>query len=135
MMVNVMTKEEAAHELNHFFIDELSFCCCGCPASVAVLIRDVLRLCPLYDHRSEFDKLLPTYGIQYFVLYILDKADLIEHGGTVGGAWLTAKGEKLRADLEAVSIYDPELNSLFPDSPEGPPESCQKCYPPELDRA
>lgn len=62
------------------------------PETAARLVRDILNMCPLYQHREEFEKLLPNDGAQYLILGLLDEAGLIEHGGGIGGSWLTDKG-------------------------------------------
>jgi hypothetical protein len=54
----------------------------------------------LYEHREEFERLIPNYGLQYLVLYMLDHLDLTEHGGTVGGGWLTDKGKSVLDALQ-----------------------------------
>lgn len=77
------------------------FCGCGDPDSAMVLVRDVLKL--LSERKGwgeEAKKLLPTEGIYYFILYSLDDKKLTEHGSSVGGSWLTQKGEEVLADIE-----------------------------------
>lgn len=73
--------------------DGFGFCGCGCPEDAYALVRAVLELCPLFDHRAEVAALLGDSGIHYFVLYAIDRTGLIEHGSSVGGSWLTAKGK------------------------------------------
>ncbi len=53
------------------------------------------------EHRGAMKALLPTEGIEYFVLYVLTEWDLLEHGGSVGGSWLTDKGKDVLAALES----------------------------------
>lgn len=117
------------HELNHFFHDELHLCGCGRPEDAAVLVRDILRCCPLYQGRKQFEELLPNSGAQHIILGLLSDADVIEHGGGIGGSWLTDKGKDILASLESVAQNDPDMRSVFPDSTEPPPEECKKCYP------
>lgn len=81
------------------------FCGCGQPAQALSSLRELLALHPLYDHRAEFERLIPDEGLQYLMLYTLDHFDLSEHGGSVGGAWLTDKG---RAVLEALEREMPD---------------------------
>lgn len=76
------------------------FCGCGHPEVAAERLRDLLALHPLYEHRAELNALIPDEGIQYLVLYMLDRLELSEHGSSVGGAWLTDKG---RAVLDAMN--------------------------------
>lgn len=127
-----MTDRSLEHKLGHFFFDDLHLCGCGIPESAARLVRDVLRLAPFYENQGALQVLLPTDGIFYLVLGQLNNADLIEHGGCIGGSWLTEKGKELLGQLETVSAYDPELETLFPDSDVAPPEECTVCYPEEL---
>lgn len=42
----------------------------------------------------------PGNGYDYLILYFLDANGLMEHGGNVGGGWLTAKGEAVKLFLE-----------------------------------
>jgi hypothetical protein len=123
-----------AHQLNHFFMDELHLCGCGSPEAAACLVRDILRLCPLYDNRKGIEELLPNDGVQYLILGWLTDTDLLEHGGGIGGSWLTDKGKTVLASLEEISKADAELETIFPDSTEPPPDECDKCYPKELSK-
>jgi hypothetical protein len=76
------------------------FCGCGSPESAAGALLRLLRLHPLYEHRKEFEEWISDVGVEGLLLYALDRDDLTEHGGAVGGAWLTTQGEDLRAALE-----------------------------------
>jgi hypothetical protein len=76
------------------------FCGCGSPDMAADRLRDLLALHPLFDHRPEFEALIPDEGLQCLILYTLDHFDLTEHGGTVGGGWLTKKGKAVLAALQ-----------------------------------
>lgn len=75
------------------------FCGCGNPEDAAAALLRLLRLHPLYEHRPKFEAWLPDDGLQYLLLYMLDRFELTEHGGSVGGAWLTPKGEAVRNAL------------------------------------
>jgi hypothetical protein len=56
-------------------------------------IGDLLALAPFYDHRAAVrTRIGGGPGVEDMVLYALDGAGLIEHGGGIGGSWLTAKG-------------------------------------------
>jgi hypothetical protein len=89
-----MTRAELRVELDWF-------CGCGEPAAAAAALLRLLRLHPLYDHREEIGEWLPDTGVEMLLLYHLAARDLTEHGGTVGGAWLTEKGEQVRDALAA----------------------------------
>ena len=69
------------------------FCGCGSPEAAAAALLRLLRLHPAYDHAEELETLVPDNGIRHLLLYHLDQLDLTEHGGNIGGAWLTDKGE------------------------------------------
>ena len=75
------------------------FCGCGNPEDAAAALLRLLRLHPLYDHHEEVTTWLPDDGVRYLLLYKLDRDELTEHGGSVGGAWLTSKGEAVRDAL------------------------------------
>lgn len=91
-------------------------CGCGCPEDATRLVYDVLQamserwvegrkhdlfvagdrpaLEAVWKRYAERIKaLLPTSGVEYFVLYLFDHWGLTEHGGGVGGCWLTDKGQ------------------------------------------
>jgi hypothetical protein len=112
-----MTRYELRVELNRWM------CGCGSPESAVRFVYDVLSAIrtrwddskPLSlfrpQDRPALDRvwaeqaaamkaLLPTDGIEYFVLYILNDWDLLEHGVSVGGSWLTEKGKAMLAALD-----------------------------------
>jgi hypothetical protein len=76
--------------------DQLGLCGCGVVESGYALVRGLLALAPFYDHHEEIAELLdpvPEHSaVHWIVLCVLDRAGLIEHGGAIGGAWLTRKG-------------------------------------------
>lgn len=80
------------------YLDEW-FCGCGNPGMAASALLSLLRLHPLHAHRPEIEAWIGDFGIEYLLLYTLDSQDLTEHGGTVGGGWLTEKGEAVRDAL------------------------------------
>lgn len=77
------------------------FCGCGSPTLAAERLRDLLALHPLHSNREAFEAFVPDAGIAELLLYTLDHFELTEHGGTVGGAWLSDKG---KAILEALNL-------------------------------
>ena len=96
-------------DLDHLYqlTHDLGFCGCGDPESVYNLVRDLLALfeekwsdkAKQNDaHWREVsqqitDRIGGGEGVYYAVLYFTDRAGLIEHGGSIGGSWLTAKGK------------------------------------------
>lgn len=83
------------------FLDQW-FCGCGSPKDAAGALLHLLCLHPLYENRGEMNAWLGDAGdgVEYLLLYMLDHLELTEHGGTVGGGWLTEKGEKVRDALK-----------------------------------
>lgn len=90
----------ARHELRVFFDAKIPMCSCGNPEAGVALVYEVLKLHPLYEHRAELRMLLPTTGIEMVVLGVLHEAHLNEHGGSIGGSWLTPLGESILAALQ-----------------------------------
>lgn len=87
------------------------FCGCGEPDAAAAALLKLLRLHPLFEHRPEFERWIPDEGVQNLLLYQLDEAGVTEHGGTVGGGWLTEFGITIREAL-AVEESD-DFDTLF----------------------
>ena len=94
----------------------LGFCGCGMAETNLRYVRDCLR--HIANLRLVWEKEKPESeaaykewdeagkklmgNAEYFTRYVLDQKELTEHGGSVGGAWLTDKGEELLADLDAL---------------------------------
>ena len=77
------------------------FCGCGQPESAVERLRDLLR----WHHRENGgykgrEAAVNDAGFEMLLLYFLDHMGLTEHGGSVGGAWLTAEGEGVLGALE-----------------------------------
>ena len=103
-----------------FLSSKLDFCGCGMPEQAIKYVARVLRL--IYDHterdsgtegvvawsKESYDRMCSfakTDGERYFVWYVLDSKELIEHGGSVPG-WLTGKGLEFMEDVESLNIED-----------------------------
>jgi hypothetical protein len=89
------------------------YCGCGAPWEAAAALLRLLRLHPLYEHRTEFDAWIRDDGVQYWLLYHLDHLGLTEHGTNVNGAWLTKKGEQVRDALGAIDDLETWLSGTF----------------------
>lgn len=76
---------------------DLHNCGCGQFDERLALVRQILRDCPLYDNERWRTYSTPA---DEWVLCLLSDADLIEHGGSVGGSWITDKGKRFLAALE-----------------------------------
>lgn len=85
--------EDEQEHLYRLIADDLAFCGCGNPEEVYRLVRDVLDLAPFHEHPGKVRELIGgSDATCYAVLYFIDRSGLIEHGGSVGGSWLTEKG-------------------------------------------
>jgi hypothetical protein len=100
--------------------DKWNFCGCGCPEVACEFLRDALRLIKqrsdensgglaaenMERYKANWDKIAAFLGekdrpgMYWLFLYWLDAQGLIEHGGNVGGGWLTEHGREVLAILE-----------------------------------
>jgi len=87
-------------------IRSLDFCGCGNPDEGYDALLETLRA---YDEGGDRKAWAyarggnwegPGSGYDMLILYFLNAHGLMEHGGSVGGSWLTDKGKKVRAFLE-----------------------------------
>lgn len=116
----------------------LPVCGCGNPELAYEAYRGVLAATPAaYDRRSQDEpwptweqRLAPVDGNEtlfYVVAGVLDDMGATEHGGSLGGAWRTAKGERLLSLLdqhavwgyEPIVTYDPTLVAGSRDATDG----------------
>lgn len=97
----------------------MDFCGCGNPDGVSFMIRDVLRAIDnkvknydkmdIHEAYKQFDKeLIEKLGFNSdniafeFILHTLNSAEVLEHGSSVGGSWLTNYGEEILCAFEIV---------------------------------
>lgn len=79
---------------------QMYFCGCGNPeAASGALMRILATFEPDKISYKLHDELMPDAGIQMLMLYFIDHARLIEHGGSVSSSWLTALGEGVLSAL------------------------------------
>jgi hypothetical protein len=126
-VVTTMTRQELRVFLQDWF------CGCGAPEDAAETLRQLLALHPLHSNREAFDARVPDDGLQYLLLYTLSHFDLTEHGGSVGGAWLSDKGKSVLAGLEHEKAAD-NYETLFETSCAhgvSIEEDCVECNPPK----
>lgn len=86
--------------------EECKFCNCGQPEEAQQYIKEVLSAIKLrsdseweINNVSKVIKSNPD-SFEYFLLYVLEAMDLTEHGGSVGGSWLTEEGMKLLDEMQ-----------------------------------
>lgn len=110
-----------------FYYDHLQFCGCGNPGDTLLFVRDTLLwyykiawaardvnplqldeslrpTVPFMEVHKQMEEFLHPNGKQderlwYMTLYTLDAAGLTEHGGSVGGGWLSPAGETFLGEL------------------------------------
>ncbi|PSK57055.1 hypothetical protein B0E38_02586 [Streptomyces sp. 111WW2] len=99
-------RENTLQHINGLFYMDLGLCGCGSPDDAFDLIRDLLKLAPFYDHRTEVVALIGDGAASHIILSTLDTADLIEHGGSIHGSWLTDKGQWYLNALTSVDDWE-----------------------------
>jgi hypothetical protein len=100
------TRQQPIDNIYDLYYKMFGFCGCGDPESQIVLLHDVLMaisdkwnvtISDTVKAKEKQDKiraLLPgALGDHY--LYWLTHLDILEHGGSIGGSWLTKKGEEI----------------------------------------
>lgn len=103
-------KTESGYEVDGTFYQDresllqcelFGFCGCGDPTATFRLVAPALRaLANSQLTWQERDAATHADGdVRYLLWYVLDRAGLTEHGGSVPG-WLTDKGKQVLADLE-----------------------------------
>lgn len=85
----------------------LGWCGCGMPEAAAAWLRRALEAHPSYEHQAVQRSVWgEDAGREYVLRYLLDHAAFTEHGGSVGGAWLTERGERVLAALQVPGAID-----------------------------
>lgn len=117
-----MTPVDDQH-LYKILVNDLPACGCGNPETAYALVHELLKLAPFYEHSyDEIAGLIGTPGAYHLVLGSLDEAGLIEHGGGIGGSWLTPKGKWCLEALNSVADLEAVL-----DQPAGLPHYPEDC--------
>lgn len=77
------------------------FCGCGNPEDIVENLHQYLIICKLRsdDRVPEEYKLNLSTDIYRPYEYLADKAGLTDHGGSIGYAWITEKGDELLKKL------------------------------------
>lgn len=95
------------------WVESLNFCWCGKPALALFRLRSLLQVHSGTSGNLSLDDIkaiIPDEGTKYLLLYWLDAQNLTEHGGSVGGAWLTSLGARVLGYLG--SLDDEEMGNL-----------------------
>lgn len=120
--------EDPTDRVESEFAQRLGVCGCGNPMAAMQTLLQVLGSL----HTSTPSE-LPT-GMHMLALYLLDEKELIEHGGSLYGAWLTKKGLDLLGWLEQQKDLGSEKKIHAEYHSDGPVpaevmEQIQKGYP------
>jgi hypothetical protein len=100
MFIDKYKKDDGYYDENGCFYEDaeefiqchiLNSCGCGSPDRNTRYVYNVLK-------RIENCKTEDT-DTEYFALYVFDKLWLTEHGGSIGGSWLSEKGKQLLSDM------------------------------------
>lgn len=104
------------HWLYAVIFDDLRFCGCGRPEDRLDLVVEMLCACPWYEGAWEgFSERLTSAGFE-FIADQLTAAELIEHGSSVGGSWLTEKGQRFLSLVEGFD-FDADIGYSCSDCP------------------
>ena len=83
--------------------EDLGMCGCGLFNDRLNLLKEVLTDMPI--HTEPYPAWIRTPLGEWF-LTTIDNAGLIEHGSSIGGSWLTDKGERFLKCLEDVDALE-----------------------------
>ncbi len=87
-------------------IEKLDWCGCGSPSEGYAALLETLQSYHTNGDRRKWSEARggnwsgDGNGYDYLILYFLNAHHLMEHGGSVGGSWLTKKGESVLRFLE-----------------------------------
>ncbi|MBD3004697.1 hypothetical protein [Streptomyces sp. 5-10] len=118
-----MTRDEVLAHAYKLFESDMGLCACGQPWEGYELVRRLLDLAPYYEHPDRVTAAIGNDGSAHLVLSMLTRAELIEHGGAVGGSWLTPKGAWYRDALRLIDSWEEFDDGRFtaPSPHEGTP--------------
>lgn len=90
-------QERIASHLYLIFTDHIPLCGCGDPQAGRELVHRILSLAPLYENEryKEAEGLCGTDAAFQIIMGLLSHADLLEHGSSLYGSWLTDRGRWL----------------------------------------
>jgi hypothetical protein len=121
------------NKIKDFYYGKLNWCGCGNPVETLEFMRDVLNALKTRsdNNRKDLNIKLAKDGVRAFAdisgpwahdtakikelvndetplglsyLYMLDGVGLLEHGGYIGGSWLTKYGEEILEELQTADI-------------------------------
>lgn len=102
--------------MDFFSFEIMKMCGCGNPECTYELIRKILTIRSEWINENlSYEEVINRYkndlglektndnhyGALQFILYILDARQIVEHGGSIGGCWLTDLGKMYLTVLNA----------------------------------
>lgn len=88
--------QEWEYKYEYIWCSVFGFCGCGFPEDG---FMDVFNVLDRKHGKQEWDEAKDGSRLTHFILYWLDKEGYAEHGSSIGGCWLTEKGEELLRDM------------------------------------
>lgn len=76
----------------------LGFCNCGKPEVVLKFMRETLQYVKANEH------CFCISPCEWLVVYVLEAHGYLDHGGSIGGAWLNHNGEAFLKELESLEL-------------------------------
>jgi hypothetical protein len=109
-------REHALSHLELIFYGDLGMCGCGVPNDMITLVRDLLVLAPFHEEERwrAARNLCGIPGAYHFIISALTRAELLEHGSVLDGAWITAKGRWCLDALLAYPDWDDDDGPGYP---------------------
>lgn len=128
--------ENTQEFIQDFYYNKLEFCGCGSPSDILYVIKNILNVIEkkLKDCDAKIDNRYEVYqenlknslnqkddsmeeefstneGIVQIIYNVLTNVDVLEHGSSIGGSWLTDYGKELLKHLN--SCNDDELEDIL----------------------
>ena len=95
--------EDIEEKFDKLYYEDLGMCGCGHVEDLQQFLVDLMIIQNgykagdfSYDEKAKSVKLLIQDNHEYafeFILHVLNNAEFLEHGTSVGGSWLTDKGK------------------------------------------
>jgi hypothetical protein len=113
--------------------EDLGMCGCGWPDEGLATVHELLVAFNDDDwqqRQAAITRLLPKDGVRHIVLSTLDHAELMEHGSSILGAWLTPRGKWWLYAVETVGGIDKVMSGFggpgvgYPHTDEGCTDAC-----------
>jgi hypothetical protein len=118
--------DEALAHLYQIYFGDMDLCGCNVPGQAWEVFGWILSLCPLYDGGWRDVENRFTPGGAHIILGVMENAGLIEHGGSIGGSWITKKGQWVLDRLNAIEgDVDKALDGKgYPHDGDSCPDEC-----------